>query len=63
MKCENCGGPINTPHLYEQRFCSHACGDEWFMAERREAVQWYRALGMKPELKARRKNDQQTMKD
>jgi hypothetical protein len=34
----------------DQRFCCRACGDEWFMAERRQAVAWFRGLGMRPEL-------------
>jgi hypothetical protein len=29
-----------------QRFCCRGCGDEYFMAERRQAVAWFRASGM-----------------
>jgi primosomal protein N' len=51
MKCENCGGPM-VPYMQRQRFCCHACSDEWFMEERRQAIQWWRAMGMKVETKA-----------
>ena len=50
MICENCGGPM-TPYMQRQRFCCHACSDEWFMEERRQAVEWFRAMGMKVETK------------
>jgi hypothetical protein len=39
-----------------QRYCCRACSDEYFMAERRQAVAYFRAMGLKPEL---RNGDQQ----
>jgi hypothetical protein len=48
MTCEYCGGPM-TRYLPSQRFCCRVCSDEWFAAERREAVEWFRACGMRPE--------------
>jgi hypothetical protein len=53
-RCENCGGEM-IPYHSVARFCSRRCSDAWFCAERREAVKWYRAAGMRPELR----NDQQ----
>jgi hypothetical protein len=35
----------------DQRFCSRACSDQWFQEERRQAVEFFRALGMRPELR------------
>ena len=51
MICENCGGPM-TPYMQRQRFCCHACSDEWFMEERRQAVTWFRQMGMTVQTKA-----------
>jgi hypothetical protein len=51
MICENCGEAF-TPYLGSQRFCCHACSDEWFMEERRQAVTWFRAMGMTVQTKA-----------
>jgi hypothetical protein len=45
---ENCQGPMVPYHPDHQRFCCRACSDQWFQAERREALEWYRACGMKP---------------
>jgi hypothetical protein len=39
------------PHQSSQRFCNRACSDEWHQAERREAVEWFRACGMRPQTK------------
>jgi hypothetical protein len=55
-RCENCQRAMVPYHPDHQRFCSRACSDAWFQAERREALEWYRACGMKPEL---RNGDQQ----
>jgi hypothetical protein len=41
-----------------QKFCCRGCSDEYFMAERRQAVAYFRAAGMKPSLK---NGDQQKM--
>jgi hypothetical protein len=41
-----------------QKFCCRAHSDEYFMKERRQAVAYFRAAGMKPEL---RNGDQQNM--
>lgn len=56
MTCEYCGKAILQPARTEQRFCCETCSDEWFAAERREAVEWYRACGMRP---AVRRDEQQ----
>lgn len=48
MICENCGKPILHPHLSHQRFCCIACSNDWFQAERREALDWFRACGLRP---------------
>jgi predicted nucleic acid-binding Zn ribbon protein len=45
MNCDNCGRDF-TPYLPGQRFCSRRCSDEWFQEERRQAVEWFRAMGM-----------------
>jgi hypothetical protein len=50
LRCENCQGPM-TPYHLDQRFCWRACSDAWFQEERRQAVEWFRACGMKPELR------------
>ena len=57
MKCENCGEAF-TPYLPNQRFCCHACSDEWFMEERRQAVTWFRAMGMTVQTKANNQEGQ-----
>jgi len=48
MLCENCSEQIIQPFRSGQRFRCQACSDEWFAAERKEAVEWYRACGMRP---------------
>jgi hypothetical protein len=48
--CENCQGPM-IAYRDDQRFCSRACSDQWFQEERRQAVEFFRALGMRPELR------------
>jgi hypothetical protein len=53
--CETCGREATRLHP-AMRHCCRACSDEYFMAERRQAVAYFRAQGMKPEL---RKEDQQ----
>jgi hypothetical protein len=47
MICDNCTKAF-TQYLQGQRFCSRACSDAWHQQERREAVEWYRACGMRP---------------
>jgi hypothetical protein len=47
--CERCGGLVPGYH-HGKRFCSPACGTAWHLEERRQALQWFRGLGMKPEL-------------
>jgi hypothetical protein len=48
MTCEYCGKTILQPTRTEQRFCCETCSDEWFAAERREAVEWFRSMGLRP---------------
>ena len=43
-QCEWCGKSM-TLWLYAQRFCSRRCGDEFHAAERRQAVEKFRAEG------------------
>jgi hypothetical protein len=43
--CENCGKPV-IAYTDRQRFCCRSCSDEWFQAERRQGVEWFRAAGM-----------------
>jgi hypothetical protein len=50
-RCEFCGGPMIRFHD-DQRFCCRAHSDAWFQAERREAVAYFRAAGMRPTLDA-----------
>jgi endogenous inhibitor of DNA gyrase (YacG/DUF329 family) len=50
LKCENCQRPM-VPYHEIQRFCSRRCSNIWFQQERREALEWYRACGMRPALK------------
>jgi hypothetical protein len=48
--CENCGRPAIRLHP-SQRHCCRACSDEYFNAERRQAVAYFRAQGMRPQLR------------
>jgi hypothetical protein len=54
MKCENCGGDF-IPYLSNQRFCNRACSDEWHQSERKQAVEWFRSMGLKVETRAQAK--------
>jgi predicted nucleic acid-binding Zn ribbon protein len=45
-KCEWCSKSI-TLWVYSQRFCSKHCSDQFHAAERRQAVAFFRAQGMK----------------
>jgi hypothetical protein len=47
-RCEYCQEPITHPFRGGQRFCSRACSDQWFDLERKEAVAFYRAAGLRP---------------
>jgi hypothetical protein len=40
--CDWCGA-----WTYRNRFCSVGCSIEFFQAERRQAIAWFRASGMK----------------
>jgi DNA-directed RNA polymerase subunit RPC12/RpoP len=46
--CENCGAPMSLFRA-RQRFCCRACSDRWFAEERRQAVEWFRAMGLRPQ--------------
>jgi hypothetical protein len=48
--CERCGRPAIRLHP-AMRFCCRGCSDEYFNAERRQAVEFFRSMGMKPVLK------------
>jgi predicted nucleic acid-binding Zn ribbon protein len=43
-QCHWCGKPMKL-WVYSQRFCSRRCGDEFHAAERRQAVEKFRAEG------------------
>ncbi len=45
-RCENCGKEMRWLHQERQRFCTRSCSDEWHQLERRQAVEWFRAMGM-----------------
>jgi hypothetical protein len=47
-QCQNCGR-LMTLYVSNQRFCKRECSDEFYQRERREAVSWYRACGMRPQ--------------
>jgi predicted nucleic acid-binding Zn ribbon protein len=49
-ECEWCGKAM-TLWVYAQRFCSRQCGDEFHAAERRQAVERFRAEGHQVETK------------
>jgi hypothetical protein len=48
--CEWCGGLVSGYH-HGQRFCSVVCGNAWYAEERKQALAWFRGLGMTPELR------------
>ena len=54
--CEMCGREMIKLHP-AQRYCCRACSDEYFMAERKQAVEYFRAQGKRPVLNV----DQQQM--
>jgi hypothetical protein len=49
IRCENCQREWVPYHGFG-RFCSRVCSDHFYQAERREAVAYFRAQGMKPAL-------------
>jgi hypothetical protein len=55
--CERCGGLVPGYH-HGKRFCSPACSTAWHIEERRQALRWFRGLGMTPA----REEDQQRSK-
>jgi hypothetical protein len=54
IRCENCQEEMVPYHLVG-RFCCRACSDQYFQAERRQAVAYFRACGMRPTLKVEQK--------
>jgi hypothetical protein len=52
--CENCGRSAVRLHP-AMRFCCRGCSDEYFNAERRQAVEYFRAQGLRPVLKVEQK--------
>jgi hypothetical protein len=56
--CERCGRPAVRLHP-AMRFCTRGCSDEYFCAERRQAVEYFRAHGMRPVLKNGEQQQQQ----
>jgi hypothetical protein len=43
-ECEWCGNPMKL-WLYSQRFCCRSHSDAWHLAERRQALERFRAEG------------------
>jgi hypothetical protein len=56
-KCENCGAEFK-PYLSNQRFCSRICSDQFYQAERHQAVEWFRSMGLKVETRAQEVEDE-----
>jgi hypothetical protein len=54
--CENCQREWVPYHGYD-RFCTRRCSDHFFQAERRQAVAYFRAQGMKPELRSEQREE------
>jgi hypothetical protein len=46
--CERCAGLVPGYH-HGQRFCSVVCGTAWYAEERKQALAWFRGLGMTPQ--------------
>jgi hypothetical protein len=57
--CENCGRPAIRLHP-AMRFCTRGCSDEYFMAERRQAVEYFRAQGLKPQLRSEEQKERRS---
>jgi hypothetical protein len=49
--CEWCGERMN-PFFVDQKFCCRECSSNWHVAERREAIEHYRACGLRPQVPA-----------
>ena len=50
-KCDFCGREFRQ--LYAGiRFCCRTCSDQWHAQERREAIEHFRALGLRPQVPA-----------
>jgi uncharacterized Zn ribbon protein len=43
--CENCHKAMTYQRSTAPFYC-RACSDEWFAAERKQAVEWFRASGI-----------------
>jgi hypothetical protein len=56
-ECEWCGERMK-PFFVDQRFCSPKCSAAWHVAERREAVELYRAQGLVPRTPATAQHQQ-----
>ena len=57
IECENCSKAF-IPYLSNQRFCSRICSDEFYQAERQQAVEWFRSMGLKVETRAQEVKDE-----
>ena len=49
-ECQWCGKSM-TLWVYSQRFCRRQCSDEFYLAERQQAVKLFRAEGHQVETK------------
>jgi hypothetical protein len=56
-QCQNCGAEFK-PYLSNQRFCNRACSDQFYQEERRQAVEWFRSMGLKVETRSQAKTNQ-----
>jgi hypothetical protein len=45
-RCQYCGNTIIILYTAQHRFCSVACGNRWFSAERKQALAFFRAQGI-----------------
>jgi hypothetical protein len=60
--CETCGREATRLHP-SQRHCCRGCSDEYFNAERRQAVEYFRAQGLRPVLKNGDQQQQEAMSE
>jgi len=52
--CDYCGARF-ARLFHDQRFCSRRCSEAFHVAERKEAIEFFRASGLKPMVPANRK--------
>jgi hypothetical protein len=60
IRCEWCQREW-TPYHSDDRFCCREHSDAFYQAERREAVEWYRAMGLRPALRNGEQQQEEAM--